>query len=235
MHNLLTRSALLCAFVFAGTQVNAATQIAAWTFEAAPPADLSNSTGISGIVADVGSGTASGVHASSATDWSTPAGNGSTNSLSSNTWAVGDYYQFSVTGTGYSAFTISWDQTGSNTGPKDFKLAYSIDGGTVTDTGYTYALPVASWNATTALSPAITTFSYTLDLGAPITGSFVFLMINTSTLAINSANPVATAGTGRVDNIVISGSAVPEPSAFAAVAGLAALGAVALRRRRTSI
>src|SRR6185295_16987078 len=34
-------------------------------------------------------------HTSSATVWSTPAGNGSAKSLSANNWSVGDYFQFS--------------------------------------------------------------------------------------------------------------------------------------------
>src|SRR5687767_12815178 len=61
--------------------------VAQWTFEdPTTPADLSNATDITGINATTGTGTASGHHANAATDWSTPAGNGSANSLSSNTW-----------------------------------------------------------------------------------------------------------------------------------------------------
>jgi hypothetical protein len=55
-----------------------ATTIAQWTFETVTPADLNNSTTQS-TVADIGVATGTGLHASSATDWSTPAGNGSTN------------------------------------------------------------------------------------------------------------------------------------------------------------
>ena len=61
--------------------------------------------------------------------WSNPAGNGSAKSLSSNNWATGDYYQFTLTisdsefsGLGLSVYRF--DQTGSNTGPKDFQLSY---------------------------------------------------------------------------------------------------------------
>src|ERR1700743_156964 len=99
--------------------------IADWTFENAPlsgnvtgttpgtliPAIISN-----GVNA---SGSATGLHASAATVWNNLARNGSTDSLSSNTWTTGDYYQFTLTlndnelsGKGLS---IAFDQTGSNT------------------------------------------------------------------------------------------------------------------------
>jgi len=68
---VLVTATLLTAF----ETVNAGI-ITQWTFEINTPADVSNSTFISGITADVGVGTASGVHASSSTDWSTPSGNG---------------------------------------------------------------------------------------------------------------------------------------------------------------
>jgi hypothetical protein len=49
--------------------------------------------------------------------------------MNSNHWAQNDYLQFAFSTIGYTAINISWDQTGSNTGPKDFKVQYSINGG----------------------------------------------------------------------------------------------------------
>src|SRR5688500_13417747 len=89
-------------------QTASAATLAQWTFELSPPADLANSTSISGIAADVGSGTALGLHASTNTDWSTPSGNGSTNSLSANTWEVGDYFQFTLSTSGYQNIMLSF-------------------------------------------------------------------------------------------------------------------------------
>src|SRR5207244_4838055 len=93
-----------------------------------------------------------GLHASSSTIWSNPAGNASSKSVSSDHWAIGDYYQFSFSTSGYSAISITWDQTGSGTGPKDFKVQYSTNGTTFTDatganSSYSLATPAISWSS----------------------------------------------------------------------------------------
>jgi hypothetical protein len=209
--------------------------LAQWTFEINTPADLADSTTISGIAADIGNGTASGVHASAVSDWSTPAGNGSANSLSVNNWGVGDYFQFQVSTLGYTGIGLSFDQTSSSTGPRDFELAYSTDGSlftvhppyTVLQNGLT---PNASWNGTTSSSA----YSFSFDLSgvsALDNQATVFLrLVNTSTTAVNG-NTVALTGTDRVDNFTVF-SPVPEPSTavLAILGGL--LGFAFLRRKR---
>ncbi len=49
---------------------------------------------------------------------------------------------------GFTGISVSWDQTGSATGPRDFKLAYSTDGTNFTDF-YSYSLPspAVSWSS----------------------------------------------------------------------------------------
>src|SRR3954466_2740345 len=84
--------------------------IAGWTFETSIPATAGPHA------AEIGSGSATGVHAGAAT-FSSPAGNGSTHSFSSNTWAIGDYYQFTTSSAGLSDIAITWDETRSSTGP----------------------------------------------------------------------------------------------------------------------
>ncbi len=121
------RSALLatavCAVFIPGGTVSAAT-ISMWTFEAPnTPANATAALYPDAIAPAIGTGNARGVHASSATAWSTPAGNGSTDSFSSNNWAVGDYYEFNTSTAGFVGVSVSWDQASSNTGPRDFKLA----------------------------------------------------------------------------------------------------------------
>ncbi|MBK8001056.1 MAG: hypothetical protein IPK15_20685 [Verrucomicrobia bacterium] len=105
-----------------------ATPISTWTFESATPFDLDNSGRSPVVAANTGIGSASGTHASSATDWKTREGNGSVRSISANNWAVGDYWQFEVSTVGYENITVSWDQMSSGTGPRDFGLFYSSDG-----------------------------------------------------------------------------------------------------------
>ena len=232
--------AVLVATSVAGSLFGQVT-LAKWTFEVNTPPDLANSTTITGIAADIGTGTASGIHASAATDWTTPVGNASSNSLSVNTWNSGDYFQFTTSTTGYENISVSWDQTGSSTGPTAFKLAYSTNGTSFTDfASYSVVLSTgtniifsdlttgSSWSATKTATN--TTQSYNLSAISSlnsITGVY-FRLITTSSPAAG--------GTNRVDNFTITGTAVaaavPEPSTYAAIIGAVALVGAAVHRRR---
>jgi hypothetical protein len=227
--NLLAIAAIS---VFSLSSLEAQT-LAKWTFETSPPADLANSAIISGILADVGTGTASGVHASAATDWSTPVGNGSANSLSANEWAVGDYFQFSLSTLGYQGITVGWAQTSSTTGPGEFKLAYQVNGGGFTDFLNYTVLPnsatapgLGTWGSGTE----ILGYNYSVDLSALTVldnvASVDFRLIMTTTADATPPGTVATTGTGRVDNFTVS--VVPEPAS----ATLLGLGFAALLIRR---
>jgi hypothetical protein len=205
--------------------------IAQWTFETSPPADLTDTLTISGVAADIGSGTASGVHTGTATDWTTPAGNGSANSLSANTWSVGDYFQFQISTLGYSGIGISFDQTSSSTGPRDFELSFSTDGSLFTTFSSYLVLqnggaPNPAWNSTTPSSA----YSFSFDLSGATAidnQATVFLrLISTSTTSV-SGGTVAATGTDRVDNFtVFSPVPVPEPSTvtLAVLGGLLGFG-----------
>ena len=208
--------------------------LARWTFETSPPADLANSTTISGILADVGTGTASGVHASAGADWTTPTGNGSANSLSANEWAVGDYFQFSLSTLGYQGITVGWAQVSSATGPGEFKFAYQINGGGFTDYLNYTVLPnqagapgLGAWGGVTE----ILGYNFSVDLSAVTAldnvASVDFRLIMTTTADAVPPGAVAAAGTDRVDNFTVS--VVPEP-ATATLLGLG-LAACLIRRR----
>jgi PEP-CTERM motif len=211
--------------------------LAAWTFEPQPFSDAEglNSTVGPTVMASSGvfasTSTATGLHANAATDWTTPAGNISTDSYGVNTFAVGDYFQFATESTGYTGITITFDQTGSGTGPKDFKVQYSADGISYTDLlGGAYVVllngaPNPSWGALTGG----TIYSYSFDLAA-VTAldndtSIFFRLTNSSTSSINGGT-VAAGGTSRVDNFVVSG--IPEPSAML----LGSFGVLGILRRR---
>jgi predicted extracellular nuclease len=194
----------------------ATTVIAQWSFESPnTPADATDAATYPNAIAPaVGAGNAGGVHASAATDWTTPVGNGSADSFSTANWAVGDYYQFTVSTLNYTGIQVSWDQTSSNTGPRDFKLAYSTDGTSFTDFGSPYIVlangtPNPAWNGTTSSSA----YSFSRDLSA-ITAldnqaNVYFRLIDTSTTSANGGT-VATGGTNRVDNFTVSGTSMAD-------------------------
>lgn len=199
--------------------------IASWTFETSVPATAGP------FAPEVGSGSAIGSHLNASAVYSNPAGNGSAESFSSNFWSVGDYYEFTVSTTGFQNIQISWDQTGSNTGPRDFDLQYSVGGGAFSSVT-SYALANDAWSAAVHNPASTRQFDFSSFVALNNASSVSFRLLNTSTVAISSANPVATAGTGRVDNFTVSGvAAIPEPGTLA-VSALIGLGLLAGARRR---
>jgi len=235
MKKYVILTAVLAAVSFVSAKADI---IADWTFQSS--VSTNNIVGAgktpgatqSGVLADIGTGTASASHASASTAWSIPSGNGSTNSWSANNWAVGDYFQFEVSTLGFTGITLSYDQTGSATGPGSFSLQYSTDGSTFTPSGGNYSLSVSTWTPGTYQSSF--TFSYDLSAITALDNapSVYFRIVDqapTTGGAINGGN-VGTAGTDRVDNFTVG--TVPEPSSLALglVGGFAWL--AALRRRR---
>jgi predicted extracellular nuclease len=209
----LSAIALILAMVFSflpGQPARAATTIIAqWTFESPnTPAAASAAIYPNAIAPAVGSGNAGGVHTSASTAWSTPVGNGSAYSFSSNNWSVGNYYQFSTNTAGFTGISVSWDQTGSATGPRDFKLAYSTDGTTFTDF-YSYSLPSPAVSWSSGSTSLATKFSSDLSSVTALDNqaNVYFRLIDTSTTSIGGGT-VGTAGTGRVDNFTVRGTGV---------------------------
>ena len=204
--------------------------VAGWTIPTAIPAATTGSAYTYGAAdaGDAAAGTSlSAFHALAATTWSTPAGNGSTYSLSSNNWSVGDYYQVSVATTGYTGISLSWDQTRSSTGPSSFRVDMSTDGTNFTTILANYTIIQAgltgtgtlAWSVANGVQSAFTTTIASIS-GADNQANLVFRFVNLST--------VATGGTNRIDNIVVSSGPIPAPGAIALL-GLAGL---ASRRRR---
>jgi hypothetical protein len=206
--------------------------ISDWTFESSAPASAGP------FAADVGSGSALGFHAG-ATTYSSPAGNGSSHSFSSTNWLQGDYYQFTVSTAGFSNLSLSWDQTSSNTGPKDFELEYSTNGTSFTDFASYTVLPNGTgnpaWNQNT--SSAAYSFAENLSSLSALNNqsSLLFRLVDVGTDAANGG-AVASGGTDRVDNFMVTGSAaapVPLPAAVWLLGG-GLLGLGRFVRRRVS-
>ncbi len=215
-HSLTVPTILLCLFsCLSPIHGDVITQ---WTFETSVP-NLKDSSSINGLISEVGVGEASGFHASSATDWDNPLGaDGSSESFSANTWAIDDYFQFTTSTVDYENIRLSWAQRGSNTGPRDFKLSYRVNGGSFVDfTSYTVTT-ISSF--TSASSKEFDLSGITaLNNAAEVN----FRLVATSTTSINNGS-VSTSGTSVVDNFTVSGSllsatAVPEPSTLVFLAG----------------
>ena len=211
-----------------------ASVISKWTFETnyTPPAGTPTSAGP--FLAEEGnftsSAAASSVHAS-ATTFSAVVGNGSAKSFSSNTWAVGDYYQFTTPTTGSSNIQLLVDQTASGTGPLGWKVAYSTDGTNFTDLpNGAYTLNTTQSFSSTAEKPT-TPPRFLFDLsGVPALND----QANITLRLIDATAPSGSGGTSRIDNVTVGTDLpvpqpLPEPSTFALISIAAGVG---LRRRR---
>jgi hypothetical protein len=164
---------------FLTPQISEADTIADWTLQTSASMNAlfariaaGAGTSVTNIFADIGSGSASGLHASAATVWSSPAGNGSTNAFSSDHWAPRDYYQFAVSTTGFTNNTLASDQTGSGTRLIDFSLQYSFDGSSFSTFGSSFlvlsngasannegrGITTAAWNVSGSVQSVFTEF-----------------------------------------------------------------------------
>ena len=150
----------------------------------------------------------------------------SVHSFSANTWSVGDYWSFTTSTLGYTGVEIAFDQAGSNTGPRDFGLRYSINGGAFTSFA-TYSVVLTAWNTTT-VQPSSLLFAGggAFDNASSIT----FRLVDLDTTSVNGGT-VAAGGTDRVDNFTVV--AVPEPSTIALIGAGGLAGLLGLRRRRS--
>ena len=225
--------ATLAIFALAAFAAKADT-LADWTFE---------NTGIAGVTgsdftygpADTGVQTAgssmTGHHASATSAWSFAAGPGSARSLSATGWAVNDYFQFSLSTANYQDLQIGFDARGSNTGPRDFSIAYTTDGSTFTNFN-TYTVANVSWNSTQTAPPTASHYSFDLSAIDSLEnqGTVYFRLIDNSTTSITGGT-VSSGGTSAIDNFTVSATAVPEPATIAMLTIGAGIMAGAMRRR----
>jgi len=189
------------------------TGAAKWSFESLGTVSLSGAT-YTGPAATIGLNTAgssvSANHASATSGWSNSGGNGSLTSLSGNYWAPGDYYQFQASTLGFSTVYVSVDQTGSNTGPRDFQLSYSTNGTNFTNFGSVYSLTnTTAWSSTIYKPEHTRSFdlsSITAIAGQPMV---YFRLVCASNTSISGVSPLGTGGTSRVDNFSVSGTLCP--------------------------
>ncbi len=222
--------------LFSG-QLSGQTTLARWTFEGLSlSSSLNTSPTVLGgsLSANSGSGSATGVHASNSF-WITPTGNGSNKSLAASTWAVGDYFQFQTSSTGYAGLAFTWDQQSTQPGPRDFTFSYSLDGVNFTNVlNYSVIEASPSWNNSTPQTGTSTNFSLDLSSVSALanSSSVYFRLTNTSTVAVDGGS-VASNGFSLIDNFNVSGTAIPEPPMFAfGMSLLSVIGVVGWKRSR---
>jgi hypothetical protein len=188
--------------------------ISRWSFDAITISGTGQTPTISQGGADVGLQTENtnigGFHTSSSTVWSTPVGNGNSKSFSANNWNVNDFFRFTVNTQYTTIIKLTFDQTSSSTGPKDFKLQWSTNGTTFNDIT-TYTVPFNtvtntdySWSSTTYRTESTLSFDLSVITGINNQPNLVFRLINTSTNALLGGT-VGSTGTSRVDNFTMFG------------------------------
>jgi hypothetical protein len=191
-----------------------ATTIANWTFESlsstfpnyVPGAGVSTTNFYAEAGPQANIAAITGMHSGFGTPtYSSPAGNGSSRSLSANGWTnnPGDYYQILVSTIGFININLSFCQYSSGTGPRDFKVMYSTDGSTFTQFA-TYTSGNAVWVTNTFDLSSITAL-------ANVSAVYIRLVDN-STNAANGTGIVGSTGTSRIDNVLVSGTVPGAPS-----------------------
>lgn len=128
--------------------------------------------------------------------------------------SINDAFGFVDSATGFTAFS----QNFNNSGEFGFQSLTSDD---------TFSLSFDGSN----FSSLELTFAFATDEGE----SFSVQTVDLSSFDGNASAVYnfAPAENGVYDNFIVTGTVVPEPSSFAAIAGALALGFVALRRRRS--
>jgi hypothetical protein len=181
--------------VFAvGFKVSAAVPetIAAWDYTAVPTAAVVPAT--------------SGVKAAGTelTNFKSATPTYSTTSLSINGWDSGagtKYWQISLSTKGYDNLTLSAKTRSSGTGPRDFKVVYSVDDG-----ANWIDVPNSSYAITgTALSNYMPTLL--LPAGAADAEKLLVRFIMTTNISSGGAT-VANTGTSNINNILVSGTPI---------------------------
>jgi hypothetical protein len=189
--------------------------VSRWTFDNMTFSGTGQTPTISNGLADLGdqteNTTMNGFHQSASTSWTSPVGNGSLKSISADNWQVGDYFRYSVNTKYTTIIRLTFDQTSSATGPKDFKLQWSIDGLNFNDIS-NYNVPYntnnnTNYSWTSGNYQSFSTLSFDLSSITEINDqtNVQFRMINNSTSALLGGT-IQTDGTSRMDNFTMFGS-----------------------------
>lgn len=223
------KAKLAVQLLLAATVPVRAITIASWTFETSIPTTAGPVTPESGV------GTATALHADVNAIYSNPTGNGSSESWSADRWTIGDYWLFEVSTAGIQDIMVSYDQTRSANGPASFDFQYSLNGVDFFDFAMGYSVLEnlsangGTWSTTTFRS----SYHFDRDLSAVLSvdnQSSVFFKIRAASSPTGSTTSARQAGTGRLDNFTVTGTAIPDTGSTAVLFGIPLLGLYPLRR-----
>ncbi|WP_052144806.1 immunoglobulin-like domain-containing protein [Halalkalibacter okhensis] len=135
--------------------------------------------------------------ASAVTGYVAGYGSGS-RAVNANGWNTDEsYWLIELTTLGYKDLTLSSRQFGSNTGPRDFEIQYSLDGESWTSMSNSTVIVGNNWTSGV-------TDQLELPTELENQENVLIRWINTSDVAINGGS-IGSGGTSRIDDIVISG------------------------------
>ncbi|MCL6261050.1 chitobiase/beta-hexosaminidase C-terminal domain-containing protein [Aquiflexum sp. TKW24L] len=201
------RRTILLAFTLMMGALSAQAQtsvLAGWTFESTNTSDR--------VFADQGNINNVGIQIISLkninfTTYVLGSGGTGTSAKNANGWqeAVGidKYWQVKVNTIGFESLSISSKQQGSNTGPKDFRIDYSLDGEVWA------ALPGGSISVSSLNFNSGTVTSLPIPAAASNQETVFLRWIKSTNVSINGGT-VASTGTNRIDDIFIEGIAIGE-------------------------
>ncbi|SDZ61763.1 Endonuclease YncB, thermonuclease family [Evansella caseinilytica] len=127
-------------------------------------------------------------------------GNGSgSRAIASNGWNNSEesFWMISLNTAGYESVTLSSRQYGSNTGPRDFKVEYSLDGSIWEEVAHSTITVASNWSSG-YLNGAV------LPAKANNQEQVFIRWINTSNASV-SGGTIGAAGTSRIDDVTVTG------------------------------
>ncbi|WP_336788898.1 S-layer homology domain-containing protein [Paenibacillus sp. MMO-177] len=125
--------------------------------------------------------------------------------VSGKDWKVGDYWQVSLVSSGYTNLKVSSVQRGSNTGPRDFQLQYSLDGTTWNDVAGGTVKVQNDWTTGVLTNVALPSQA---DNQAMVYLRWTLvdnISVRAGTGSYSATDPLGATGTNQIENIVVTG------------------------------
>ena len=135
------------------------------------------------------------------TAWVTGSGGTGTKAPNANKWndAADSFWQISFSTAGYQSLTLSSKQQSSDTGPRDFKVQWSLNGSVWSD------VPSASITVANNFTAGILD-NVSLPTGTENQNTVFLRWIRTSNIRVTGGTDLVTAaGTDRIDDIIVRG------------------------------